>query len=193
MKDPLAFFSAEWLARLFDMQVVVMIRHPAAFCSSLKILNWRSNFNDFTNQPLLMEKYLGSFADEMREFAKTERNIIDQGILVWNCFHTTIRSYKDRHPDWLFVKHEDLSSDPCERFRWLYKELNLEFTPAAQRIIEANTGEHNPAEKAPGRPFTRNSKKNITNWKTRLSTAEIDRIRRGTADVCASFYTSADW
>ena len=36
MKDPLAFFSAEWLMQNFGMTVVVLIRHPAAFVASLK-------------------------------------------------------------------------------------------------------------------------------------------------------------
>ena len=31
MKDPIALFSAEWLSTRFDMPVVVIIRHPAAF------------------------------------------------------------------------------------------------------------------------------------------------------------------
>src|SRR5205085_10560791 len=40
LKDPIALFSAEWLASRFDMNVIVMIRHPAAFASSLRRLNW---------------------------------------------------------------------------------------------------------------------------------------------------------
>ena len=35
MKDPVAVFSAPWLARHFDMNVVVMIRHPGALCDWL--------------------------------------------------------------------------------------------------------------------------------------------------------------
>jgi hypothetical protein len=40
MKDPIAFFSAEWLARTFGMDVVVLVRHPAALAGSLKRLDW---------------------------------------------------------------------------------------------------------------------------------------------------------
>src|SRR5262250_2445186 len=54
VKDPLAVFSAEWLARRFDMRVIVMIRHPAAFACSIRRLNWRYNFSHFLQQPLLM-------------------------------------------------------------------------------------------------------------------------------------------
>src|SRR5947209_3599913 len=44
VKDPIALFSSEWLAQRFDMNVVVLIRHPAAFTSSIKRLNWKHNF-----------------------------------------------------------------------------------------------------------------------------------------------------
>jgi len=47
IKDPIAIFSTEWLCKKFNMKVLVMIRHPAAFCSSLKIKNWAFNFNHF--------------------------------------------------------------------------------------------------------------------------------------------------
>ena len=56
IKDPIAVFSAEWLASAFDMGVVVMIRHPAAFASSLKRLGWQFDFNDLLQQPLLLRE-----------------------------------------------------------------------------------------------------------------------------------------
>ncbi len=35
LKDPIAFFSSAWLAERFKAKCVVLIRHPAAFISSL--------------------------------------------------------------------------------------------------------------------------------------------------------------
>ena len=61
IKDPLAVFSAEWLARRFEMNVIVMIRHPAAFACSIRRRNWRHNFSHFLQQPLLMQDHLFPF------------------------------------------------------------------------------------------------------------------------------------
>ena len=47
MKDPIALLSAEWLADSFGMDVVVLIRHPAAFAASLKRLGWKHSFATF--------------------------------------------------------------------------------------------------------------------------------------------------
>ena len=35
IKDPIAIFSADWLADKYDMNVVVLSRHPLGFISSL--------------------------------------------------------------------------------------------------------------------------------------------------------------
>lgn len=78
IKDPIAVFSAEWLAETFDMDVVVLIRHPAAFAGSLKRLHSTHPFADFLAQPLLMRDHLYPFESEIKQFAETEHDVIDQ-------------------------------------------------------------------------------------------------------------------
>ena len=194
IKDPIAFFSAEWLYKSFNFDVLVLIRHPAAFCSSLKIKGWRFDFNDLLTQSLLMRDFLLPFEKEIKESAKTERDITDQAILLWNCIHSVVRKYQDKYSHrWLFVKHEDLSLDPVNKFKSIYKRLNLEYTHSAQNKIKENTGEHNPIEQVQGNEGKRNSKENIMNWKNRLNDEEINRIKEGTKAISSLFYTESEW
>ena len=193
VKGPLAFFSAPWLSETFDMDVLVMIRHPAAFCSSLKIKNWQFDFNHFLKQPSLMEKYLARFEDEIRAQAENRKNIIEQATLLWNCIHHTISIYQEEHPDWIFIRHEDLSLDPLGQFRSLYNTLDLKFTRHVEAKILKNSGAHNPTEQKSGNEFMRNSRKNIKNWKKRLTAKEADLIRRETDEISASFYSENTW
>src|SRR4029077_14652741 len=72
VKDPMALFSAEWIAETFDAQVVVIVRHPAAFASSIKLDGWAHPFSHFLNQPALMEDHLSSFDEEIKTFAQEE-------------------------------------------------------------------------------------------------------------------------
>jgi len=116
VKDPHAVFSAEWLARTFGMDVVVMIRHPAAFVGSVKKARWAFRFGQFLEQPLLMQHHLRRFQTEIEAFATKTADIVDQGILLWNVIYDVILQYRNRHPDWIFVRHEDLSRDPVSRF-----------------------------------------------------------------------------
>ena len=47
LKDPICVFSAEWVEKEFNSDVVIIIRHPAAFVASLKVKNWEHDFNEF--------------------------------------------------------------------------------------------------------------------------------------------------
>jgi len=193
IKDPHALFSAEWLYETFNMDVLVLIRHPAAFCSSLKIKKWYFGFNNFLTQPLLMKEYLAGFEEEIREQVKTQKNIIDQAILLWNCIHHTISIYKQNHPEWLFVKHENLSRDPVNQFRKIYETFGLQFTDKAKARILESSGAHNPVEQHDKNEFVRDSEKNIYNWKNRLTKDEIELIRNKTSEISSLFYSENEW
>ncbi|MCI5224841.1 MAG: hypothetical protein D3924_19775 [Candidatus Electrothrix sp. AR4] len=193
VKDPIAIFSADWLSKTFDMDVIVLIRHPAAFCSSLKKKNWLFDFDHFIKQPLLMHKYLNIFEKKIHSCMKNKKDIIDQGILLWNCIYHTVNIYQQDHPEWLFVRHEDLSSKPVDQFRSIYETFNLKFTSKVNSIIIKNSGAHNPTEQQPGNEFIRNSNENIYNWKRRLTQGEIERIKENTFEISKLFYTENEW
>src|SRR5205823_10236861 len=107
LKDPIALFSAEWIADRFGGQVVALIRHPAAFASSLKKYRWTHPFGDFLAQPLLMRDLLSSYTEEITRFADAQRKgeepeIVDQAILFWNVIHAAVDTYRERRSDWFF-------------------------------------------------------------------------------------------
>ena len=74
-KDPFAVFSAPWFADRLGFQVVITVRHPAAFVSSLKRLNWSFDFQDLLQQPLLMRDHLEPY----RAAIQPHRNAINLG------------------------------------------------------------------------------------------------------------------
>ena len=135
LKDPIAVFSSEWLASRFDAQVIVLIRHPAAFVSSVKRLGWTHDFALFLDQPLLLRDHLAPFEDEIRDFAEHERDQIDQAILLWRLIYHTVGTFRDRHPDWTFVRHEDLSREPVPGFESLFATLGVEIDDGIRRAI----------------------------------------------------------
>lgn len=200
IKDPNALFLAEWLYETFDMQVVVMIRHPAAFISSLIKLNWAFPFADYLKQPHLMRDYLSSFEDEIRHYAATEQPLIDQAILVWKTLHHVIAQYQEKHQDWLFVKHEDLSEDPSAQFESMFEWLNLDFDADMKRLVEEYSNAGNPTDMtssaiavSSSKSIRRDSRSNIFNWKKRLSTDEINYIRERVEPLSSCFYVETDW
>ena len=193
VKDPLALFSSEWLAERFQARILVLIRHPAGFASSLQRYRWTHPFDHFLRQPLLMHDRLEPFRQQIEEFARTEHDTIDQAILLWNLIHHTIRGYQERHPDWLFRRYEDIGRRPPVAFEGLYRDLGLAFSPAARRAISEHSKESNPEEARDARALKRDSAAAVRTWMTRLSREEIDRVRRGTQEIGRAFYTDADW
>jgi len=193
IKDPIAVFSAEWLASTFNMDVVVLIRHPAAFAGSLKNLNWTYPFSHFLEQSLLMKDHLSPFEKEIREYAKRKHDIIDQAILLWRLMYHMVLKYKRSHKDWIFVRHEDLSTDPLSGFRNIFERLNLQFSERVKNIVKKHSNPANPADPSDMASIRRNSKLNIYNWKNRLTRSEIKRIRANVRDISDFFYSGEDW
>ncbi len=193
LKDPIAVFSSEWLASRFDAQVIALIRHPAAFVSSVKRLGWTHDFALFLDQPLLLRDHLAPFEEEIRNFAEHERDEIDQAILLWRLIYHTVGTFRDRHPDWTFVRHEDLSREPVRGFEALFETLGVEIDDGIRRAIERHSGAGNPTELRETHDVSLDSAASIESWRRRLEPAEVERVRRGVADVAPAFYPEEDW
>ncbi len=195
MKDPLALFSSEWLASRFGMLVIVTIRNPAAFAGSIKAKEWHYDFKRLLEQEELVQTYLAPFEDELRDITRREYDLVDQAILQWRIRHHFIHEMRGRHPEWHFVRHEDLFADPHAGFRELFEFAALPFTEsAARRIREARERHANYDTSSPaGRRAAAGQEVSLDSWRRRLSDAEVERVRVGTADVASHFYADADW
>jgi len=194
VKDPIAIFSAEWLAQTFDIDVIVLIRHPAAFASSLKRLNWTYPFSHFLGQHLLMKDHLHPFEADIRAYTEKEHDIIDQAALLWRLIYHMVVQYQKNHDDWTFVRHEDISREPLRGFQTLFDILNIEFSEHVRTTIEEYTDTSNPYQ-APdgGHSIKLDSESNIWNWKHRLTLSEVERIRTQVEDISNVFYLDEDW
>jgi len=191
VKDHIAVFSAEWLAKRFNMDVLVLIRHPAAFVGSLKEAKWTFPFNHFLEQPLLMQHHLSKYRSALEEYSKTDKNIVEQAILLWNLIHHMILYYRQNHPEWLFSKHEDLSRYPVEEFRNIYNRFGLNFSTHIKQEIESFSFAGSIERRVDS--LKRDSKANIFSWKTRLTGDEIYKIKENTHEIASEFYTEEDW
>ena len=188
LKDPISVMSIEWLANKLDANVVFCIRHPAAFAGSLKVAGWKHQFENFLNQPELMERFPSNYRDLVREYVQRKRDIVDQAILLWNIIYDQINVYRDLNRlDWHFVRHEDLSRNPTENFKQLFEKLGLTFAEKSQQFIDKTTNAKGYASNA------RNSLENIHTWKKRLTPEEIERVKSGTESVWRLYYNDDDW
>ncbi len=195
LKDPFAAFSAPWFKERLGCQVVITIRHPAAFVSSLKRLGWVFGFNDLLEQPLLMRDWLEPFRPQMEAMLRHPEDVIGQGSLLWEIIYQTVIHLQRRYPEFLVVRHEDLSLDPINGFRALYASLGLTFDEQARKAILNSSSSENPGEvsRKAVHSYRLNSQANLHNWKRRLKPEEIQRIRAATEATTQHFYPELDW
>jgi hypothetical protein len=193
LKDPIAVFSAEWLADRFAARPVLLVRHPAAFAASIKRLDLRHPFGHFLAQPLMMRDWLSSYAAQLERYAAEEQDLVDQAILLWNVIHHAIAAYRTRYPEWTLVRLEDLSRRPLDEFHAIFDRLSLPYDTGVDRLIVATSDASNPVEARTADSIRRDSAAHVWNWKRRLSNEEIERVRTGTATIADRFYGPEDW
>jgi len=93
------------------------------------------------------------------------------------------------------VRHEDLAADPVPGFRRLYERLGLEYTSRAEQAILESSRPDNPTELSRQRVHSvkMDSRSSLQNWKRRLSTEEVARVRQLTDGVWQTYYPAGSW
>jgi hypothetical protein len=142
-----------------------------------------------------MRDYLEPFRDEMNKLVAEQTDIIEQGCLLWRMVYAVVDGFQTRCPEFIVVRHEDLSRQPLAGFRQLYTTLGLAFTPKVQQTLLDSSQGKNPTELSANQvhAVNLNSQVNLFNWKKRLTDEEVDRIQESTAEVAAKFYPKEIW
>ena len=193
IKDPFAVFSTPWFERQLHSKVVITVRHPGGFVSSLKRLGWNFDFGNFLNQPLFMRDHLEGDRAAMESMTKDD--IIGQAALLWKIIYRFVASTRTGYPHFHIVRHEDLSRDPISGYQTLYQSLGLDFTERVKYIIQNSSSSENPTKLAKNKTHSvkLDSRASLDNWKNILSPEEITRIRKITEGVSESFYSDEEW
>jgi len=205
LKDPIAIFSAPWIADTFSANVLILVRHPAAYVSSILRENWHMHDfeNVFLKQPELLERFssedinLINVIVQTQTLKHTDRNLlIQQAATLWRLFHTIILQYKIKQGDWLFVRYEDLAGDPINQFESILQKFGLpsdgseNVRSAIQKtalVFDESQMVHDGHVKKYDSKTARNS------WQKEISDREEFQIREIVEPVSHEFYCDEDW
>lgn len=193
IKDPFAVFSTPWFEKQLHCKVVITVRHPGGFVSSLKRLGWNFDFNNFISQPLFMRDHLEGDRTAMESMPKDD--LVGQAALLWKIIYRFVHGTRSQFPQFHVVRHEDLSRDPINEYQALYQSLHLGFTERVKDIIQNSSSSENPTKLAKNKTHSvkLDSRANLDNWKKILSPEEITRVRKITEGVSESFYSDEEW
>jgi hypothetical protein len=174
------------------MDVLCLVRHPAAFVASLKRVNWRFDFSQLLDQSALMEEWLHPWANQM---ARPANSIVQEGALLWICIYYVLSGYLRHHPEWLCWRLEDISAEPDPAFETIYHGLDLPYTSRVRSQVISFSAVSNPAQAPLGQPhhIKRDSQAAQIQWRSDLSPKEVAQIRRVVESVASRYYSDADW
>jgi len=205
IKDPYAFFLAEWLNDKFNFKNIVLIRHPVAFVESFtRNMSWdrHSICNSLVNQKELLSQYdLLEFEDDLLKFSKMEMDVkkhlsvgfedkqlrLERASLIWNIFAKTYIAYKNKH-DWIFLKYEDLALSPVKEFQAVYEALSMEFTLECKDKINKYCSVNNKVKSKKFVDLKRNSKSLVRSWEKNMETSDIQYVKSLTKLYGESIY-----
>ncbi|GIG53430.1 sulfotransferase [Demequina activiva] len=177
VKDPLAFFAAEWLEARFDALVVMMVRHPAGMISSYLKLGWPCEVDSLLRQDGLRERFTEPLAVEIERYHEEPDDRLGGLILQWKIFAHAAARLREEHPEWLYMSHENVCEEPVPQFRALFEYLGLRWTPALERkvVADSTASQVDPARHQQ-HALQRDSRTLAAAWRARLSEADADRI-----------------
>ena len=173
---------------------MVVVRHPGSFVGSLKRLGWQTAVWDLVGQPALVARRFPQLAEEAHAWAAKDADIIGQAAMFWKLTYSTAAQYREEHPDWIFVTHEDVCTRPIETFQRLFHGLGLPWTESSSDTVQRYTRAGNPdsvptdVTHAPV-----DGKANARRWYTLLSPEETRLVRTLTEPVASLFYDDSTW
>jgi hypothetical protein len=158
--------AMEWLTSRFDVDVLVLLRHPGNVLSSWISLDLNDRYVRLDREPTIRRMVAdGELPPPGPD--PFERLVWQVGVL-----DLALERSLARQPTWVHRTHEELCVDPVARFRELYAELGLRWNPRAEEYLVSND---RPGE---GFPTQRVSADQSDGWKRRLDPSQIATVQR---------------
>jgi hypothetical protein len=163
-----AQLAVEWLAAEFDVDVLLLLRHPANVLASWMELNLKDSRNStLETRRDIRSRYLEPWGVPLPGADPIERMSWRIGLLI-----AAIEEASAQHPEWHVRTHDQLCANPTGEFQQLYAELGLAWGKPTEEFLEG----HN----APGSGFAvkRIASELSDSWHSRLTDEQVATLRR---------------
>ncbi len=175
--------AVEWVATNFDVDVLVLSRHPANVLASWMEVKLKDGRNaTLETRPEVRRRYVDRWGVPPPGPDPVERMSWRIGLLL-----AALEEAAARHPEWHQRTHERLCEDPSGEFRQLYDELGLDWTEQAGHYLEEKN--------APGTGFQlkRVASEISDSWRQRLDDRQLDILRTTLAKFPVTTWTDSDF
>ena len=90
IKDPLACLMTEYLTTTFDLETLILFRHPCGFVASIRRLGWPCGapLKRFLQNPELMAEHLHRYQDLLEKYC--DEDTIESATVLYGCLTTIL-------------------------------------------------------------------------------------------------------
>jgi hypothetical protein len=178
-----AELAIEWIAANFDVDVLVLLRHPANVLSSWIDVQLKDSRNPtLETRPDIRDEFVDRWGVPLPGPDPVEQ-------MSWRIclLAAALEEAVARNPGWTTMTHESLCDGPIERFRALFDELGLAWSEATEQVLRDSD--------QPGEGFVslRIASEVADTWQRRLDDPQVATLRRVLGTFPISRWTDADF
>jgi hypothetical protein len=189
-KEVAAFMSSEWVARRWRPQVLLILRHPAAYVASVERLGQGEAEGARLRRLLATPPVRTGALAPLRPWLQELRDPLAVTAASWAIRTAVVLDGRRRHPDWYLAFYEDIARDPVACFRELYDRFDLAWGPRQEAWITRKTRAAQSGQFA----TSRISAQHIDAWRRTLDADRLARIRAVLEPFALPFYDrDEDW
>jgi hypothetical protein len=163
-----AQLALDWLVSAFDVDVLVLLRHPANVLASWMEVNLKDSRNStLETRPEIRSRYLDRWDVPLPGPEPLERMCWRIGLLV-----AALEESAAWHPTFQVRTHEALCTDPVGEFRRVFADFGMEWTQLAEDFLR----DHDQ----PGEGFVvkRVAADLPDSWQRRLDDHQLSTLRK---------------
>lgn len=172
-KIPEAKCLIDWFDANFDVQVVLLCRHPITRARSCIRNGWGTNLWAFLNNRWFCADVLG---DELTDYSlkiMSDGSPLEQHVLSWALENLIALRVIDQRPNWVFVSYESCVLQPELTLDMLATRLDLKNVDGMRARLNVPSRSSNMSEQATrAQILSGESAAKLGRWRTEVSEAE---------------------
>jgi len=193
IKDPTGSMMANYLYHRFDVQPVVVLRHPVSLVASFRRLGWWPTSDKLLEQSALVHDHFTNARVKPSRIDSPLPDHIEDSCLHWCLVNQVLLDWAERH-DWTVVRHETLCDHPLSTFRQLYRTLELPWSRFVDRKVrKLTTGPSAQADNNQVQDFRRDSGSIFETRLQSISKARRREIYEVTKEVALRVYSESSF
>ena len=179
IKDVHICLAIESIWEQLHPKIIIMLRHPCAIALSWMALGYEIRFriDNLLEQSTLVRDLLAPYVEHM----KHEYDPYFMIGAYWGASYYILNQLFQLHPDWQWVIHEELCSDPVDHFSRLITNLDTHLSNAGLRMLTSlhNKYDHEQHTKFSPYSIIRVSEAEPQKWIKTLTAQQVQSVLEG--------------